>query len=65
MKFWITSLKVQPKRSPPLRGAWIEIAKIVKTSEDGKVAPLAGGVMLVRRYTASFYATDLSSTARS
>ena len=26
-------------QSPPSRGAWIEIAKIVKTSEDGKVAP--------------------------
>ena len=65
MKFYHRAQRGPADQSPPSRGAWIEIAKIVKTSEDGKVAPLAGGVMLVRRYTASFYATDLSSTARS
>ena len=30
--------------SPPSRGAWIEISKLISASSTAHVAPLAGGV---------------------
>ena len=44
MKFWIISLKLLQKRSPPSRGAWIEISRRVTIVTSATVAPLAGGV---------------------
>ena len=44
MKWTILSAKTDAARSPPSRGAWIEITEFVSVATTVLVAPLAGGV---------------------
>ena len=44
LKYKINARKIKPEKSPPSRGAWIEIPAVPPTSDGLGVAPLAGGV---------------------
>ena len=45
MKFWWSYYRIYPLLvSPPSRGAWIEIIRLICLTNSLLVAPLAGGV---------------------
>ena len=44
MKYWCFGHLAFAQRSPPSRGAWIEIIRLICLTNSPFVAPLAGGV---------------------
>ena len=44
MKYGVCIRQNVLQKSPPSRGAWIEISKLISASSTAHVAPLAGGV---------------------